>query len=97
MSTKFVQMMILGWHLTFLQQGQISVPFAVAVLKECCMASADMQWLFYSGEQIVAHRPLVSYFSTKTYVVGTHYKCLTDVILMSTNWKKKIWLKKSDL
>ena len=23
--------------------------------EECSMASADMQWLFYSGEQIVAH------------------------------------------
>ena len=29
-------------------------------LKECCMASADMQWLLYSGEQIVAYGPLVS-------------------------------------
>ena len=25
-STKFIQMMTLGWHLTFLQQGQICVP-----------------------------------------------------------------------
>ena len=27
---------------------------AVAILEECCMASADMQWLFYSGGRIVA-------------------------------------------
>ena len=31
----------------------------VAILEESCMASADMQWLFYSGERIVVHGPLV--------------------------------------
>ena len=33
----------------------------MAILEECCMASADMQWLFYSGEQIVVYGPLVFY------------------------------------
>ena len=27
-----------------------------------CMASADMRWLFYSGERIMAHGPLVFFF-----------------------------------
>ena len=31
----------------------------VAILEESCMASADMQWLFYSGEQMVALGPFV--------------------------------------
>ena len=31
----------------------------LATLEECCMASADMQLLVYSGERIVAHGPLV--------------------------------------
>ena len=53
-STKFVQMMILGWPLTFLQHGRIPVVFAVAILGECCIY-ADIQWLFYPGERIVAH------------------------------------------
>ena len=26
-----------------------------------------------------------SYFSTKTYVVGTHYNCLSNMLLMSTH------------
>ena len=52
----------LGSPLTFLQHGQICVLVAVAILEECCMASADMQWVFYSGERIVIHRPLVLFF-----------------------------------
>ena len=44
--------------LTFLWFGQICVLVAVAVLEECCMAFANMQWLFLSGERIVAHGPL---------------------------------------
>ena len=59
-STKFVQM-ILGLPLTFFRRSQISVLVAVAILVECCMASADMQWLIYSGERIEAHGPPVSY------------------------------------
>ena len=58
-SSKFIQIMILGWLLIFLRHGQISVPVAVAILEECCIASADTQWLFYSGERIVARVPLV--------------------------------------
>ena len=38
----FVQMMVLGFPLTFLPHGQISVLIAVAILEECCMASAAM-------------------------------------------------------
>ena len=34
-----------------------------SVSEECCMAFADIQWLFYSGEQIVAHGPLLVSFS----------------------------------
>ena len=38
--TKFVQMIILGWHFTFLWQGQICVPVHlygeyVAILEKC--------------------------------------------------------------
>ena len=53
-------MMIPRWLLTFLRHGQISVVVAVALLGKCCLASADMQWLFYSGEQIVALGSLVT-------------------------------------
>ena len=31
----------------------------LTILKKCCMASAYLQWWFHSGEQIVAHVPLV--------------------------------------
>ena len=31
---------------------------SVAVLEECCMASADTQWLFYPSERIVTHEGL---------------------------------------
>ena len=31
----------------------------MAILEESCMASADMQWLFYSSERVMAHGPLV--------------------------------------
>ena len=34
----------------------------MAILEECCIASADMQWLFYSGERIVGHGPLIFVF-----------------------------------
>ena len=47
----------------FLQHCQICVLVAVAILEECCRASADMQWLFFSGERIVAHGPLVMFWS----------------------------------
>ena len=60
MSTKFDKMMIPGWLLTFLRHSQVSVLVAVAILEECYMAFADMQWLFYSGEQIVAYEPIVT-------------------------------------
>ena len=40
----------------------------VAILEESCMASADMQWSFYSGEQIVVHGPLVHIRTTKVNV-----------------------------
>ena len=33
----------------FLRNSQICVLVAVAILEECCMASAAMQLLFYSG------------------------------------------------
>ena len=55
----FIQMMLQGWPLTLLRHGQNSVLFAVAILDECCRASADMQWPFYSGKRIVTHEPLV--------------------------------------
>ena len=36
-----------------LRHGQICVLVAVAILEECCMASTDMQWLFYLDERIM--------------------------------------------
>ena len=60
-STDFVQMQFPGLPLTFLGRCQISVLVAVAILEEGCIASADMQWLFYSGEWIVVIGPLVYY------------------------------------
>ena len=62
-STKFVQVMILGLPLTFLWQGQISVLLKfLSYLLWQNLASAAMQWLFWSGERIVAHGPLVFQF-----------------------------------
>ena len=57
------------WHY------QISVLVAVAILEECCRASADRQWLFFSGEQIVAHGPLVSLIIIKHQL---HLPLMTD-------------------
>ena len=37
-----------------LRHIQICVLVAVAILEECCMASADLQLPFYSSERIVA-------------------------------------------
>ena len=54
--------MILGWPLAFLWHGQIFALVAVAILEECYMASADMQWLFYSGERSMAHEPLINFY-----------------------------------
>ena len=39
--------------------SQISVLVTVAILEEYCIASAVMQWLFYSGERIMAYGPLL--------------------------------------
>ena len=39
--------------------GQIYVLIAVTIL-ECCLVFADMQYLFLSSEQIVAHGPLIN-------------------------------------
>ena len=47
-----------------------SVLVAVAILEECCMASAVMQWLFYSVEQVVAHWPLVPNFFIITWILN---------------------------
>ena len=52
MSTKFVQMMKLGWPLTFDRYGPIYVLVAVAILIECCMAFADMTLLFYPASEL---------------------------------------------
>ena len=56
--------------MTFLGRYQFSDLIAVAILEECCMASADTQWLFYSVEQIVAHWPLVSNFFIITWILN---------------------------
>ena len=47
------------WMTFDLFMARSNVFVAVAILEDCCMGSADMQLLFYSGEQIVAHGPLV--------------------------------------
>ena len=41
--------------------GQICTTVAVSILEECCMAFANMQWVFLSGELIVAHGLLASW------------------------------------
>ena len=50
-STKFVQMMILGWPLTFLQYGQICILVAVAILEEVAWYLQICNGCFYQ----VAH------------------------------------------
>ena len=34
----------------------------MAGLEKCCIISACLRWLFHSGEQAVAHGPLVVFF-----------------------------------
>ena len=51
-------MMILGWPLTFYGTVKFLSLVAVAELEEWYIAAADMQWLVYSGERIIAHGPL---------------------------------------
>ena len=43
---KTLKILFFSTKKTFLRQGQISVFVIVAILEECCMASADMQWQF---------------------------------------------------
>ena len=39
---------------------------AMTGLEKCCITSAYLQWLFHSGEQDIAHGPLV-FFSVKDF------------------------------
>ena len=55
-STKFIQIMILGWPLTFYSSVKFLI-VAVAILEE--YVSWRLQIFNGSCEQIVAHRPLV--------------------------------------
>ena len=83
-SLTFVQMMILEWPMTFLQHSQTCVLVVVALLKECCMVSAKMQWLFYSGEWIVAHQRLVFFHFTNYWSL---YSMLwSDCIVYRAIW-----------
>ena len=52
-----------------LPHSQICVLVAVATLEKYYMSSADMQWLFYSGERNLAHESLVFNHSGCNYVV----------------------------
>ena len=58
-STKFVQMMILGWPLAILRYGQSFVLVAVAILEEAAWHLQICNSCFLSGERIVAHELLV--------------------------------------
>ena len=53
-------MVIVRCYVTFLRQGLICVLVDVIILEECCMTSANMQWLFNSDDRIMAHWPVVS-------------------------------------
>ena len=68
--------------MTFLRHGQISVLVAVAILEEFCMASADKQLLFYSGERTVANGPLVYKFYCSELMLK---------FSMFSLWEKKIY------
>ena len=58
----------------------------MAILEECCMAFANMQWLFLSDERRVAHGALVSLCGTKSICISLHpFK----VFLFETKKKKK--------
>ena len=79
--------MILGRPLTFLQYDQISV-LDVAILEECCMSSPDMQWLFYSGEWIVAQGPLVCIVTYLVSTVGNHFSEAVPMGTQDIFWYK---------
>ena len=51
----------------------------MVILEESCMASADMQWQFYSGERIVAHGPLLLY--NLDIFVWIQHSCLLNMVL----------------
>ena len=46
-------------------------------LEKCCITSAYLQWLCHSGERVVAHGPLVSFFISN----GWRFKQATHLIL----------------
>ena len=86
--------MILGWPLTFLRHYQISVLVSLEILEECYMASADMQWLFYTGEHIVTHGPLVLFSSENRVDISCKLSlketiCMKFQILISGKNEKK--------
>ena len=61
--------------------------------------SVRLKWIFHSligpGQGIMRTRKLFSYFSTKTYVVGTQKNRFNETVLLSTqNIFLKLWVRK---
>ena len=83
-STKFVQMMILGWSFTFLGHCQISVLVAVEILEECCMGSANMQWWANCG-------PWASCFKLWSYLWPFYSIVKFIFYLLWQYWKNVAW------
>ena len=54
------------------------------------MLSEDMQLLFYSGERIVAHGPLVCYSSIRLWCLGKAVLCYLGFSLVTSLVKPRL-------
>ena len=64
----------------------------MAILQESYMASVDMPWPFYSGEQIVAYGPLVL-ISAQKYMLWVLIRSALHLCINKKNINS-FWLKK---
>ena len=60
--TMFIRIWTEAYCLFSLSPKMILSLVAVTELKKCCITNAYLQWLFHSGEQGMAHGPLVVFF-----------------------------------
>ena len=44
----------------------------LTVLEKCCIPSAYLQWLFHSGERVVARGPLVFFFVCSSFLDNSY-------------------------
>ena len=70
--------------MTFLWHGQIYVLFAVAILGEYCMASADIQWFFTQVSESWSMGLLLVIWSEKIMECNL---CTAAILWEAQNWQ----------